>query len=235
MNHLGILTTSDLVKEVLFLFALNVILPGFDVFSDLALIINLFVHGHPIWAGCLATPFVANYTITWFLWHKLENENKKLTWIAAFLSCYPQYVAGTILVLLFRKPQQALKKKKMMEREVSEIEVYAEAAPSALVLTMLWSFSRFSDSTDFQLISGEEGLFGINWFWVSYCTSFLTASLGMAKTLKTGPCRILKAGGLLGGLCTVRFLILMTSISASMIGKGIWLGFIAGAAADRVG
>ena len=46
-------------------------------------------------------------------------------------------------------------------------------------------------------------------FWVTYSTSFLSASLGMAKALKTGPCAILSEEGLLGGVLTPKFLLLL--------------------------
>ena len=43
-------------------------------------------------------------------------------------------------------------------------------------------------------------------FYITFSTSFFSAALGLAKTLKVGVTRIVKSDGPLDGLCSVRFI-----------------------------
>ena len=56
-----------------------------------------------------------------------------------------------------------------------------------------------------------------DFFLVTYMTSSLTASFGLAKALKTGPCKILPEGGLLSS----RFLLLILASLLTLIGKWV--------------
>ena len=56
-------------------------------------------------------------------------------------------------------------------------------------------------------------------FFVTFSTSFISAALGMAKSLKVGPCRILAEGGALGGLATSRFFLLFVTMAVTLGGK----------------
>ena len=55
-------------------------------------------------------------------------------------------------------------------------------------------------------------------FWIS----FISAGLGMAKSLKVGVCRILPEKGLLGSLLTVRFILIFLACSSTLFGKAIF-------------
>lgn len=63
-----------------------------------------------------------------------------------------------------------------------------------------------------------------NLFFVSYTTSVISSSIGLAKCLKVGPCRILAESG----LCTSRFVLLFFSIWFTLVGKGLALAFALG-------
>merc|ERR1719203_1280683 len=86
---------------------------------------------------------------------------------------------------------------------------------------------RTMNTASAKLVMGGE--FGSNehiLFLLSYGTSILTVSLGLVKCLKNGPCRVLGEGGALGGLCSGRFLLLMISVGATLVGKGFYWAII---------
>ena len=60
-------------------------------------------------------------------------------------------------------------------------------------------------------------------FITTFATSVLTATLGIAKFLKTGPCRLLPDQGPLGGHGTLPFFMLMLNIFSIIINKGFIL------------
>ena len=60
-------------------------------------------------------------------------------------------------------------------------------------------------------------------FITTFATSVLTATLGIAKFLKTGPCRLVPDQGPLGGHGTLAFLMLMLNIASTIVCKGIML------------
>ena len=60
-------------------------------------------------------------------------------------------------------------------------------------------------------------------FIATFATSVFTATLGIAKFLKTGPCRLVPDHGPLGGHGTLAFLMLMLNIASTIVSKGIML------------
>ena len=147
---------------------------------------------HPIYALSLLIPFMINYALGWRAWYygdlKKSNNNKrkKFTWIFALLGCYPQLVSSRIIFLyLWKQPKKALKKKKHLERNVMENEVFTEAVPTTLIMTFLmvvFVVSREPDSMDAQLLAGDG--YGRSLFLITFSTSALSAGLGLAKSHK---------------------------------------------------
>ena len=202
------------LKETFLLGALNVGLPTFDVYSDIGLAAKLYkstvtippglwVNGgyttttttvdvsHPTYATCLLIPFLINYVLGWHAWYygdlKVQDNNKrrKFTWIFALLGCYSQLVASRIIYLFWKQPKKALKKKKHLEWNVMENEVFTEAVPTTLIMTFLMVVlvvSRKPDSLDAQLLAGDG--YGRSLFLITFSTSALSAGLGLAKCLK---------------------------------------------------
>ena len=203
------------LKESLLLGALNVGLPTFDVYSDLGLTYKLYKStgtiplgtwvndtyytttaitvdvNHPIYALSLLIPFMINYVLGWRAWYygdlkkHYNSQRKKFTWIFALLGCYPQLVSSRIIYLFWKKPKKALKKKKHLERNVIENEVFTEAVPSTLIMTFLMVvlvLANMSGHPDAQLLAGDG--YGRSLFFVTYSTSALSAGLGLAKCLK---------------------------------------------------
>ena len=173
------------IKETFLLGSLNVALPTADVYSDLALTTKLFYNNHPNWASLLLVPFLVNYTLCWIAWFTTEKQ-KKFTWIAALLGCYPQLVAARIIWLFWTQPARGVKEKKHLERNLMENEIFTEAVPTALIMSFLMVVVRFGDRIEGRLIIGEHGSAGYYLFFVTFTTSVLSAGLGLAKCLKVG-------------------------------------------------
>ena len=140
-----------------------------------------------------------NYALGWRAWYygdlkkSINSQRKKFTWIFALLGCYPQLVASRIIYLFWKQPKKALKKKKHLERNVMENEVFTEAVPTTLIMTFLMAVLVVSNTfrgddgaidPDTYLLAG----FGIEryLFKVTFFTSALSAGLGLAKCLKVG-------------------------------------------------
>jgi len=213
------LTTKQKIIEVLILLVLSLFLPTLDIFSDVNLIIHLYIHGHPNFAALLLVPFLLNYFLAWRAWWRIDKK-KHLTFIAPLLSCYTQFCAVKIMYAITSNSSTVSKKKRCVEREVFELEVFAEAVLSTLVMTMfLVHTGTFEQDT--ATILGETSVAQQN-FYLAYTTSILSASLGMAKVLKIGACRVLAEGG----LCTGRFVILFISVLCSFVSKGLFMAML---------
>ena len=129
----------DFIRECILILVLKIILPSWDVYSDLNFIILLYSLAQPIFATLLLAPFLVNYILTWICWGKLDKK-KHFTWIFPLLACYPQYCAGKIILMMYKEKPEALDKKKKMERETGDFEVL-EAVCSTIVLSSLCYFS----------------------------------------------------------------------------------------------
>ena len=208
------------LKESLLLGVLNVGLPTFDVYSDLGLTYKLYKStvtippgtrlnstyytttaltedvSHPIYASCLFIPFMINYLLGWRAWYfgdvkkSINSQRKKFTWIFALLGCYPQLVSSRIIYLFWKQPKKALKKKKHLERNVMENEIFTEAVPTTIIMTFLMAvlvvsnvvWGEYHPDTHLLAGSGNE----LYLFFVTFSTSALSAGLGLAKCLKVG-------------------------------------------------
>ena len=91
-------------------------------------------------------------------------------------------------------------------------EPFLEAVPQIHILLVLWVLNS---KINYQL---NRGL-----FIATFITSVLSATLGIAKFLKIGPCRLVPDQGPLSGHGTLSFLILMLNIKFTLISKGIML------------
>ena len=166
------------ISEIFLLVLLSIALPTVDVYSDLALATKLYTNGHPNWASLLLGPFLVNYTLCWIAWFTTEKQ-KKFTWIAALLGCYPQLVAARIIWLFWTQPQKGMREKKHLERNLMEHEIFTEAVPTTFIMTFLLVVN-FGNPTDAIVGRGTSAIL----FYVSFATSVLSAGLGLAKCLK---------------------------------------------------
>jgi len=243
------------IKKVALVLALGILLPTTDTFSDLKLTAWYYWKGHPHYATLLLTPFLVNYLLTWFAWWRMPYKNRHITWIFVALTIFPQYRAAVVIWHLYWVLEKGLAKKKVYEREISEVEIFTEAVPTVLILTnflvqgqqdcaeYIVNVIRDGNNTLYKAFIAEDCetstlIFGstrydVLMFLFTFVTSILSASLGLAKCLKVGPCRVLGEGGAMDGLCSPRFILLVLSSGCTLIGKGIamacvlafrWLG-----------
>ena len=87
-----------------------------------------------------------------------------------------------------------------------------EAVPQMIILFVLFGMER-------ELVLGLNP----NLFYATLLSSLVTASLGIAKFLKTGPCRLVPDQGPLGGHATLGFLLLILNITSTIVSKGLML------------
>ena len=76
---------------------------------------------------------------------------------------------------------------------------------------------------DYDLIAGSNEVL----FFITLSSSVFTATLGISKFLKMGPCRLVPDEGLIGGYLNMGFLILMINTASTMMAKGLLLAAIA--------
>ena len=105
------------------------------------------------------------------------------------------------------------------ENILSLLEPYLEAIPQVLILLCLWI------DNDKYIIGNLNNGFGKDAiiFLFTFSTSVLSSAFGIAKFLKSGPCRLVQNDGLLGGYGQLAFLLLMLSTIFCLIIKGLLL------------
>ena len=78
-------------KDVLLIVLLSIMLPSWDVFSDLALTIRLALEGEVYYALCLLAPQLVNIGVTAVLWKQIEpTKHRHWSWILLPLQIWPQ-------------------------------------------------------------------------------------------------------------------------------------------------
>ena len=86
-------------------------------------------------------------------------------------------------------------------------ESFLESVPQCLILSTL----RIYDPEIFYIeysITPMEGFSQYAFGWIAFVTSAYSSVFGMAKFLKSGPCRLIPNEGPLGGFTTGSFLLL---------------------------
>ena len=81
-------------KDVVLIVLLSIMLPSWDVYSDLALTITLALEGEVYYALCLLAPQLVNIGLTAVLWHRIEpKEHRHWSWILLPLQIWPQVLS----------------------------------------------------------------------------------------------------------------------------------------------
>ena len=81
-------------KDVVLIVLLSILLPSWDMYSDLALTIRLAFEGEVYYALCLLTPQLVNIGMTALLWHRVEpTEHRHWSWILLPLQIWPQVLS----------------------------------------------------------------------------------------------------------------------------------------------
>ena len=63
-------------------------------------------------------------------------------------------------------------------------------------------------------------------FWITFSSSVLAATIGIAKFLKTGPCKLIPDQGPMNGHGTLGFVLLTINIATTIVSKGVMLAAI---------
>ena len=81
-------------KDVFLIVLLSIMLPSWDVYSDLALTISLALEGEVYYALCLFAPQLVNIGLTAVLWHRIEpTEHRHWSWVLLPLQIWPQVLS----------------------------------------------------------------------------------------------------------------------------------------------
>ena len=130
---------------------------------------------------------------------------------------YFKVQALKVLFLVWTNPKKSLVRKRVLQRDVFEGEIYYEAIPTTAILTSIWVYSRLwdfqnPDKVPMSLaVTGEESTL----FWVTFSSSFLSATFGLSKALITGPCKIFPGTSLFSG----RILLLVFANLLNLLGS----------------
>ena len=132
-----------------------------------------------------------------------------------------QVRAIKVIFFIWTNPKKGLAKKRILQRDATEGETYYEAIPTTAIFMFIAIYSMLQESKNMEIESPLLALVGSdgNIFLVTFATSLLTASLGLSKALKTGPCRVFPEGGMLSG----RFLLLVCANLVTLLGKLVLL------------
>ena len=132
----------EFYKEALIILATGVILPSFDIYSDIALSYSLIsgtycdnshsvCRKHPNYGAIMFIPIIMANLFTIPHWLKRENTwKKRLCTLPLFLGQFwPQFQALKLFWLIKNKDLKWRKKKEQLDREISSIEPFLESLP----------------------------------------------------------------------------------------------------------
>ena len=79
------------IKETCLMGLFNLALPTSDTYSDLALVVELFIAGHYKYGCSLLGPFLVTYLSSFLDWFRNRKEEAWIALVAVLLNFYPQY------------------------------------------------------------------------------------------------------------------------------------------------
>ena len=221
------------IKKVLPSVLFDVVLPTFDVYSDISLIIVWLIGGHWIYALCMTVPPFVQFLSTIYKWNKIEMpQDKRWSWIFLLLQLWPQLKAIRVIRLLYKNDSKADEEKKLLHTEIGSTEPFLEAWPTFMVMTIIWIHTLFglkggADPANYEAVFGsDDSSNNLTWFFVTYAISAFTTSFGITKLMQVGPCPVLTEEGIFGGLLNRRFVIHFLAVMSSIVTKAIFVGFL---------
>ena len=97
-------------------------------------------------------------------------------------------------------------------------EAFVESVPQVHILIGIWAISRGGGCESPVQKDGHL-------FIVTFTLSVLSATFGVAKFIKSGPARMINNEKCLMGFCSAAFILLFFNIAATLVGRGVVLGF----------
>ena len=178
----------------------------------------------------MITPvFIVTFFIL-FQWWRIEEKRLKriMTFPLVLLLCWPQYRVARILYLgLWKQISQWRKENDIVKKEIGNLgkifftsfrkgiylllvsEPFLEAVPQLHILFTLWWLDSWVTMGQYPKL-----------FIATFSSSILTASLGIAKFMKVGPCRLVPDEGKIGGYGNPCFILLVFDIALTLVSKG---------------
>merc|ERR1719203_2256779 len=214
-------------KEASLLTSLGAFGQSWDVYSDIGLSVQ-FANGiknpngvlrtHLKYAVAVMVPVALAFIFNIRQWWKNEDGLKKKLISVPFLilQLYPSFAAYRLVVYLITRDKKWFDAKKIYDTSMSSIEPFLESIPQChVLLTILLASQKIPFRTD----TYNEGVIEASYFFTAtFLTSIFSATFGMTKLLKIGPCAIVsrtKYG--------LGFMLIFLSILFCMGGKGILL------------
>ena len=202
------------------------VVPFADNVSDLRLIYEWYTTGHWRFATSMLIPFLLNASANIYHWWKWDSkEEKKYTWLLLILQLWPIYRAIKLAMKTWKKLPGVDAERKKFEGEVLSLEPYLESLPSLLVMGMAWTTGNCGGTeceSNQMAVVGETPIY----FYISFCISVLTSTLGISKYLLKGPVRILSEDGALKGMLTCPFSFLFMVTLVSVVPKSFGIVFM---------
>jgi len=219
-------------KEASLLTSLDVFGQSWDVYSDIGLSVQFangivgpdgIVRFHPKYAAAIMVPVALAFIFNIRQWWKNEDGLKKKLISVPFLvlQLYPPFAAYRMVVYLITKDKKWFDAKKIYDTSMTSIEPFLESIPQChVLLTILVTSTSFTGRGTYNagVIDPYEGL-----FLPAFLTSIFSATFGMTKLLKVGPCAIVSRNKYGLG-----FMLIFLSILGCMAGKGMLLAMMIG-------
>ena len=82
----------------------SIVLPSWDVYSDLAFTFQMFKDGNPLYGISTLIPQISNIIFNSFSWNRFENhEHRRWSWIFVIIQCWPQFFAARIVLKIMKR------------------------------------------------------------------------------------------------------------------------------------
>ena len=197
------------MKDVFLLVTLYVTMPTFDVFSDLFVTVDMFLHGHVKYGLWLLLPQATTMVLTSLLWRRLEPQDSKWwSWTLLLLQAWPQVLAIRVIIMILTGRDEWRTWKRILDEKVALLEPFTESLPSLYILTTIWQYERY-------IVKSFEWKKKDGWITASILSSMVSSSFGIIKFFKNGPTRFLPSKGCLNGYFTLKSI--ATAVSVMML------------------
>ena len=128
--------------------------------------------------------------------------------------------AGKLIYFIYKDPVKGKKEKRDFDQNISLHEVFLEAVPTTVIITVIWFKEGRTIFRDGTFIDGPSE------FLITFSLSVISASLGLARCLKNGVARPIGDGDFLDGLLSSRHLLAFLSCGFCLVARGLCLGLV---------
>ena len=125
------------IPPIAILVALNIILPTFDAYGDMAFTISAFYSGYIQFGLAMFIPVLVNSLFQCVAFAQVE-EDKKYTWPLVPLQLWPQYRAIKVIRVMWNDLVEGKKEKEKFKNNVSTLEPVLESMPQAIIKLYIW-------------------------------------------------------------------------------------------------